>query len=75
MEVAEILRMTLNWNVPGRDQRANFLLKQLTATHIHLGTLFNRHIQEGQIPDWLMIGVTILISKNKNAENQRIADL
>jgi hypothetical protein len=71
MEVAELLRMTLNWNVPGRDQMANFWLKQLTATHTHLTTLFNKHIEEGQITDWLTTGVTILISKNKNAEKPK----
>ena len=68
MEVAEVLRMTLNWNVTGRDKRVNFWLKQLTATHTHLATLFNKHIEEGQIADWLTTRVTILISKNVIAE-------
>jgi hypothetical protein len=68
MEVAEVLRMTLNWKVPGRDQVANIWLKQLTATHTYLATFFNRHIEEGQTPHQLATGVTILIPKNKNAE-------
>ena len=33
-EFAEVLRTTLNWKAPGRDQIVNFWLKQLTATHI-----------------------------------------
>jgi hypothetical protein len=28
----EVLRMSLNWKAPGKDQKANFWLKQLTAT-------------------------------------------
>ena len=36
MEVTEVIRMTLNWKAPGRDQIANFWLKQLTATHTHI---------------------------------------
>jgi len=43
-DVAETLRTTLNWEAPGRDQRANFCLKQLTATHKHIAALLNRLI-------------------------------
>jgi hypothetical protein len=71
MEVAEVLRVTINWKVPGRDQIANIWLKQLTANHTYLATFFNRHIEEGQIPDRLTTGVTILIPKNKNAEKPK----
>ena len=35
-DVAEALRTTLNWKAPGRDQIADFWLKQLTATHKNL---------------------------------------
>ena len=31
--------------------------------------------QEGKVPEWLMTGVTILISKNENSENQGITYL
>jgi len=34
-DVAEALRTTLNWKDSGRDQIANFWLKQLTATQIN----------------------------------------
>jgi hypothetical protein len=67
--------MTLNCKVPGRDQIANFWLKQLTATHTYLATLFHKHIEEGHLLDGLTTGVTILIPKNENAANQRITDL
>ena len=42
MEVAEVLRMKLNWKATGRDQIANFWLKQLTATHTYFGNLFQQ---------------------------------
>jgi len=57
--------MTLHWTAPGRGQIANSWLKQLRVTHTYLVTLFNKLIEEGQIPDWLMTGITILIPKNK----------
>jgi len=57
----------LNWKAPGRDPIVNFWLNQLTATHIYLATLFNK-LPEGQITDWLMTGLTILIPNNENTE-------
>jgi len=70
-DVAESLRTTLNWKAPGRDQIANFWLKQLTATHKHIAALCNKLIEEDQIPEWLMTGVTFLIPKNENIENPK----
>ena len=43
-DVAAALRITLNWKASGRDQIANFWLKQLTATHKHIAALFNKLI-------------------------------
>jgi hypothetical protein len=45
------LKTTLNWKAPGRDQIPNFWLKQLTATHTYLATVFNKLIEEDQIPE------------------------
>jgi hypothetical protein len=71
-DVAKALRTTLNWKGPGRDQIANFWLKQLTATHKHIAALFNKLIEEDQIPGWLTAGVTFLIKKNtENPQNYR----
>jgi len=67
--------MTLNWKAPGRDQIANYRLKQLTATHTFLATFFNKLIEEDQIPNWLATDVTILISESENTQDQRITDL
>jgi len=70
-DVAAALRTTLNWKAPGRDQIANFWLKQHTATHKHIAALFNKFIEEDQIQEWLTAGVTFLIPKNENTENQK----
>ena len=69
--VAEALRTTLNWRAPGRDQIPNFWLKQLTTTHKHLAAIFNKLIEEDQIPEWLKAGVTFIIPKNENNENPK----
>jgi hypothetical protein len=61
----------LNWKAPRRDQIANFWLKQLTATHKHIAALFNKLIEEDQIPECLKAGVTFLIPKNENIENPK----
>ena len=70
-DVAEALRTTLNWKAPGRDQIPNFWLKQLTATHRHITAIFNKLIEDDQIPEWLTAGVTFLTPKNENTENPK----
>ena len=64
-DVAEALRITLNWKAPGRDQIPNSLLKQLTATHKHIAEISNKLIEEDSIPEWLTAGVTYLIPKKR----------
>jgi len=71
MEVAEVLRTKLNWKDTGGDQIVNFWLKQLTATHTCLAPLFNNLIKEGQMPDWLRTGITILIPKQEYTERTK----
>ena len=70
-DVAEVLRTTLNWKAPGRDQIRNFWLKQLTTTHRHIAAIFNKLIEEDKIPEWLTTGVTFFIPKNENTENPK----
>jgi hypothetical protein len=78
-DVAEALRKTLNWKGTGRDQIVNFWLKQLTATHKHIAALFNKLVEEDQIPEWLMAIVTFHIpsppTKPIILQIQRITDL
>jgi hypothetical protein len=70
-DVKEVLRTTLNWKAPGRDQMINFWLKQLTATHKHIAALFNKLIEEDQIPEWLTAAVTFLVPKNEKTDNPK----
>ena len=70
-DVAEALRTTLNWKAPGRDQIANFWLEQLRATHKHIDSLFNKLVEDDQIPEWLTAGITFLIPKNENTVNPK----
>ena len=70
-DVAEALRTTLNRIVPGRDQIPYFWLKQLTATHRRIAAIFNKLIEEDQIPEWLTAGVNFLIPKKENTENSK----
>jgi hypothetical protein len=70
-EVTMALRSMLNWKAPGRVQITNSLLKQLTAPHKYLVTLFNKPIEEDQTLEWLMAGVTILIPKNENTKRPK----
>ena len=70
-EVAEALRSTLRWKVPGRDQIPNFWLKQLTATHKYIAEIFNKLIEEDFIPEWLRAGVTYLIPKHEYTGNPK----
>jgi hypothetical protein len=67
-EVTVVLRTTLNWKAPGRDQIPNFWFKQLMATHKYLAALFDKLSEEDQTPEWLTEGVTLLIPKNENTE-------
>jgi len=64
-DVADALRTTLNCKAAGRDQIANFWLKQLTATHKHIAAIFTKLIEEDQTPEWLTAGVTFLIPKKR----------
>ena len=71
---AEALRTTLNWKAPGRDQIPNFWLKQLTATHRNIAAIFNKLIEEDQIPEWLTAGVKFFISRKRILKIQRTTD-
>jgi len=64
-----------NNNNPGTDQIAKFWLKQLTATHKHIAALFNKLIEEDQIPEWLTARVTFLFQKTRILKIQRITHL
>ena len=71
-DVAEALRTKLNWKAPGRGQIPNFWLKQLTATRRHIAAIFNKLIEEDQIPEWLTAGVTFLYQKENTEKSKEL---
>jgi len=61
------VKLESSWKRPN----SKFWLKQLTAIHAYLTTLFNKLIEEGQIPDWLTTGLTFLIANHENLERPK----
>jgi hypothetical protein len=56
---------------PWKRPNSNFWLKKLTGTHQHIAAIFNKLIEEDQIPELLTAGVTLLIPKNENTVNPK----
>jgi len=69
------LRTMIKWKAPGRNQIANFWLKQLTMMKKCLVTLFDKLFDEDQISEWLTTEVTTHILKNENTDRPKTCDL
>ena len=71
----KILNKMKNNGAPGNDLIRCFWIKKLTSTHSALVNEFRKIYERGDIlPQWLVIGRTILLPKNeqtKNAKNYR----
>ena len=68
--VSRIIAKTLNWKASGPDGINNFWIKQFTATHSYLAHNFNQFMEDaGNIPDFLVQGITHLLPKNWDSEN------
>ena len=64
MEVAEVLKTTLNLKAHGRHHIAHFCFQQLTARNAYLAALFNELIEVSQIPKltiWMKSSHCVLI--------------
>ena len=57
--------------VHGRNQIANFWLKQLTVTKKCSVTLFDKLIDEDQISEWQTAEITSHILKNENTDRPK----
>jgi len=62
--VAIVARMLNNWKAPGPDCVHNFFIKHLTSLHNRLASQIQA-VVNGTVPDWLTLGRTVLILKNK----------
>jgi hypothetical protein len=56
---------------PGRNQIANFWLRQFTVTKKCLVTLLDKFIDEDRILEWLTAEITSHILKNENTDRPK----
>jgi hypothetical protein len=69
-QVSRLIAKTLNWKAPGPDGISNFWIKRFTATHSFLAHYFNQFMEDaGNIPDFLVQGITHLLPKIRDSEN------
>ena len=54
-----------NWTAPGKDEVHGYWLKHLTSQHTRIVKQLNHLLQTGTIEDWMTIGKTTLLMKNK----------
>ena len=55
-----------SWKGPGPDGIQGFWLKSFTAMHQTLARTFNQCVVSCQIPEWMVVGRTILVMKDPN---------
>jgi len=68
-QVSQLIAKTLNWKAPGPDGINNFWIKRFTATHSYLAHYFNQFMDAGNIPDFLVQGITYLLTKSRDCED------
>ena len=59
------IRKMTNWKAPGPDGVNGFWFKKLTNLHQRIGELLQECLTKGIVPEWLTIGRTVLIMKDK----------
>ena len=64
-KVKKQLKKVNNWKAPGPDGLHGFWLKKFTSCHERIAMGLQRCLMEGQIPDWMTTGRTILIKKDR----------
>ena len=64
-KVKKLLRKVPNWKAPGPDGVQGFWLKNFTSMHTYL-TQYLAHCLEGDTPEWMTKGRTVLIQKDKS---------
>ena len=62
-KLKKILKMISNWKEPGPDGVHGFLLKNFTSLHQNLIWHLNACL-EGETPQWMMKGRTVLVQKS-----------
>jgi len=62
--VTSVAKRLNNWKSPGPDCVHNFWIKHLTNLHGRLASQI-QDVVDGEVPNWLNLGRTVLILKNK----------
>ena len=58
-----------NWKAPGPDQAQGYYLKNFTNLHRRIADQLQNWVRIGQVPEWLTLGRTVLIQKDKGKGN------
>ena len=65
-DVKHGIRKMSNWKAPGPDGVHGFWFKKLTNLHSRIAEHMQDCLQDGSVPDWLTVGRTVLILKDRN---------
>ena len=65
-KITKTLSKMPNWKSPGPDFVQGFWLKDFTSLHRRMTEQLSKCLEEGDIPNWMTEGRTVLIMKDKN---------
>ena len=68
-DVKNGIRRMSNWKAPGPDGVQGFWFKKLTAFHERIAKHLQECLNSGIVPDWLTLGRTVLIMKDRRKGN------
>ena len=68
-KVAKMLGKMPNWKSPGPDFVQGFWLKNFTSLHGRMTEQLSKCLKEGDVPNWMTEGRTVLIMKDKSKGN------
>ena len=68
-KMMKVLKKMSNWKSPGPYNVQGFWLKNFTKMHDKLLNNLAQCIEEGNVPDWMTKGRTVLIQKDKSKGN------
>lgn len=58
------IRRMNNWKAPGPDGVRGFWFKKFSSLHSHIVEALGRCLEEGNVPEWMVKGRTVLIQKD-----------
>ena len=67
--VAKIRKKLPNWKAPGPDNLQGFWLKNLKLMHGRIASQLQDCLNEGRVPEWVVLGRTTLVIKDSDKGN------